>query len=546
MEDKPKILVTGASGFIGSYIIDYFKENYLVYGLARRSRKEANIPYHKNIMWIQCDVSNEKSVAETMNYLKNNGGVDFILHFAAFYDFSYKDNPAYDKINVQGTENMLKHSIGVCRKRFILASSLAACEFPDKGEVITEKTPADADYHYARSKKQCETLLKKYSEGINCAAVRLAAVFSDWCQYAPLYKFLSSWLGHKIDSRILAGKGESALPYIHVRELCRLLNNIFELNDRLKPFDVFNASSDDTASHQDLFDLATAYYFGEEKRAFHLPKILAYPGLIAKHLIKHIGLTCDEPFERMWMIKYIDRKLTVDASYTHDVLDWKITPRYEIKRRLLFLLEKMKRHQDEWTLKNEEAMKKSPTRANLLIYDNMLKIKENVIELIIRDISKQEGEQFTRYKQMEENDFYCFMSTFFHLLLATIRSNDRSLLLKYIDDIGIRRFAEGFEPSTLCATLNLFNKHITDNLLKNKEMLKHKQDIYDNLGLSIQIAQDEIEDLYDVLINKMPVENLASSSIMPECKELQKMVRQLSAFYQVAPDEKYQSTKDRL
>ncbi len=546
MKNKPTILITGASGFVGSYIIDYFREDCLIYGLARRSRKEANIPYHKNLKWIQCDISNENSVSEAMNYLRIEGGVDYILHFAAFYDFTYQDNPAYDKINVQGTRNLLENAKGVCNKRFIFASSLAACEFPPKGEKITEDTPADADYHYARSKKACEEMLKDYSEYFPCTVLRLAAVFSDWCQYAPLYKFLTLWLGNKIDSHILAGKGESAVTYIHTRELCRLINAIFQKNSRLKRFDVYNASPERTASHQELFNLATSYYFGEEKKAFHLPKILGYPGVIFKHIIKHLHLTCEEPFERIWMVKYIDRKLEVDTSYTRDELEWDVTPRYQIHRRLLFLLEKMKRHSDEWTLKNEEALKKTSARTNLIIYENMIKIKDNTLDKIIDEIRLNENDEFRKYIEMEENDFICFMSTFYHLLLAAIRSNDRSLLLKYIDDIGIRRFAEGFQPETLCKTLNLFNKHIINDLMNENDMAKYRQDIYDNVGLSIQIAQDEIEDLYDVLVNKMPVENLATSSIMPECKELQKMIRQLSAFYQVSPDEKYQSAKEQI
>jgi hypothetical protein len=68
-------------------------------------------------------------------------------------------------------------------------------------------------------------------------------------------------------------------------------------------------------------------------------------------------------------------------------------------------------------------------------------------------------------------------------------------------------------------------------------MSKIKQEVYDNIGLSLQLAQDEIEDLYDSLVRKMPGEILARSANLPDCKELQKMIHQLSAFYQVAPED---------
>lgn len=536
MKNKETILITGASGFIGKHFIDYFKNEYNIFGLARRSRVEVNIPYHNSLKWIQCDISNRTSLENALNYIKQNGKIDYILHFAAYYDFSYNDHPAYDAINVKGTENLLELSKEFNIKRFIFASSLAACQFPEKYQKVTEITEPNADYHYARSKKEGEKLLKKFSNNFPCSVVRLAAVYSDWCEFAPLYKFLTIWLSKKLESKILGGNGESAIPYIHVKDLCKMIKKILVKTKDLDNYDVYLASPDGSTSHKELFELATRYYYGESINPVYLPKLLAYPGLIAKHLLKYLHITCEEPFERFWMIKYIDRKLEIDASETRQKLDWDVTPRYHIKRRLLFLLEKKIRHQDEWTMKNEEAMKRIAQRTNLIIYEKMIENKDNIIDAIISEILNN-NIIFTKYREMEFNEFHCFMSTFYHLLLAAIRSNDRSLLLKYIDDIAIRRFAEGFEPDTLTGTLKVFNKYILNNLNENITGKKIKQDIFNSVSMSIQIAQDEIEDLYDELINKMPVENLSNSSMLPDCKELQRMIRQLSAAYQITPDE---------
>jgi len=190
MKKLPSIVLTGASGFIGSYIIDYITEEFIIFAIARRSRKEANIPYHPNLHWLQCDISNWSTLSEAADYINKHGGADFIIHLAAFYDFTYKDNPAYKIVNVNGTKNMLEFSSLVGAGRFIFASSIAACEFPSNGNVITERTLPDANYHYAISKKLGEELVKKYSHQFPCTVIRFAAVYSDWCQYAPLYKFL--------------------------------------------------------------------------------------------------------------------------------------------------------------------------------------------------------------------------------------------------------------------------------------------------------------------------------------------------------------------
>lgn len=538
MKQLPSIVITGASGFIGSYFIDYIKEEFKIFAIARRSRKEANIPYHPNLHWLQCDISNWTTINEAAEYITKQGGADFIVHLAAFYDFTYKDNPAYKIVNVNGTKNLLKFAIKIGAKRFIFSSSLAACEFPSNGNVITENTSPDANYQYAISKKLGEELVKEYSDRFPCTVVRFAAVYSDWCEFAPLYKFLSSWLSKKIESRIIGGKGESAIPYIHIRDLCQMLKIIIDRTSKLPQFDVYSASPNGSISHKELFEISTRYFFGEMIKPINLPKLLAYPALVLRRLLKSFKMTCDEPFEQFWMIKYIDKKLEVDSSYTQAVLNWQPTARYHLTRRLLFLLEKLKSHPDEWRVKNEATLKRIARRTNLIIYEKMIEQKD-VLLTKINEIILNENPNgvFSRYKEMPLNDFQCYMSALYHLLLATIRSSDRSLLIKYIDDIAIRRFAEGFEPNILCGTLKVFSETIINHLSAYKELSNIKQELYDNIGLSLQIAQDEVEDLYDNLVKKMPIEMISKSSLLPDCKELQKMIHQLSAFYQVSPED---------
>ena len=265
---------------------------------------------------------------------------------------------------------------------------------------------------------------------------------------------------------------------------------------------------------------------------------MAYPALVARRLLKIFKLTSEDPFEQFWMVRYIDKKLDIDSSYTTAALNWETKPRYHINRRLLFLLEKMKSHADEWRVKNEAALKRIAHRANLMIYEKMIEQKDailaNIIEIIITENPKG---VFSKYKIMPFNDFQCYMSALYHLLLATVRSSDRSLLLKYIDEIAIKRFAEGFEPEILCNTLKTFSSVIIKHLSAYKELSSIKQELYDNIGLTFQIAQDEVEDLYDSLVKKIPIEKISKSTLLPDCKELQKMIRQLSAFYQVSPEE---------
>lgn len=539
MVKKPAIVITGASGFVGRNLIGYLIKDYTVFAIARRSRKQADIPSYPNLHWLQCDISNMSSLLDAADYINKNGGADFIIHLAAYYDFTYKNNEAYRLINIEGTKNILDLAFRLDIKRFIFASSIAACKFKSGRETITEKTPPDGEFNYALSKKVGEELVREYSRYFSCSVIRLAAVFSDWCEYPPLYKFLECWLSKKYDARFIGGKGLSAVPYIHIRDICQMIEIILTKSDILPEFDIYLASPNGSLSHKILYDISTRYFFGKPVKPFFVPKYLAYPGLLVKHILKFLSFATDEIFEQFWMIGYIDQKLNVNSNYTQLMLNWKPTPRYHLSRRIMFMLEKMKSHPHEWLVRNEASLKRFAKRTNLIIYDEMIEIRKNVLALVSRKILKENpGGIFTPYQKLPSKDFQCFMSVLYHLLLATIRNGDRSLMLSYIDEIAISKINEGYDPKVLCETLKVFSRIIADQLLHNKQTRHHKQEIYDNITLPLQLARDEIEDVYENLGDKLPLVDIPLISVKVECPELLEKIRRLCEFYNVAEETK--------
>jgi len=537
----PIVVITGASGFIGRYLLDYLKNDYQIIAIARRSSVEAGVPYHPNVSWVQWDIGNSRMTNEVMGYIYGKGGADYFVHLAAFYDFDYTDNPEYLRTNIIGTKNILELARRINIKHFLFASSLTVTSFKDHPFKVTEESEADAKFHYAVSKRKGEEMVKSYAKYFKCSALRFAAVFSDWCEFAPLYKFLSIWLAKKWDSRILGGKGESAISYIHIYDLTKLILSVFKKNDTLPDWGVYVVSQDGCTSHNELYKIATRDYFGEKVKPVYIPRIMAYPGLVAKNVLAKINLL-PEPFERFWMLKYVDMKLDVDASKTRQILDWEPTPRFHILRRMLFLLEKMKSHPNVWNLRNEAALKIVVRRANLVIYENLVMEKDTIHDKFINKIKSPENmEQFKSYLELGVNDLGSIISTVYHLLLASVRSSDRTLMVKYIDDVALERFAKGFHCDEIISFLSLFDKVITGILNDKEEMHSMKQDIYDYISLTLQMASDTIEDIYENLEHKLSRYKIADMPVLLDYRKKEEVIRKLSVFYQDSATEEMEN-----
>ncbi|MBC8486604.1 MAG: NAD(P)-dependent oxidoreductase [Bacteroidetes bacterium] len=531
-DEKTTILLTGASGFIGKYFLDILKEKYSVIAMSRRSGTEAGVPFHPNVRWVQWDIANKFTYNEVMGYLIGRGGVDIVVHLAGYYDYEYDNNPEYKRTNITGTKNVLELSKHLDVKHFIFASSLAACSFPLNGQIVNEQSPADANFAYARSKKTGEDLCLEYSKYYKCSIVRLAAVYSDWCEYGPLYQFLSTWLSGKWDSRILGGKGESAVTYIHIYDMAHFLLRLIDKTKILPQCGTYIASPNESTSHRNLFYIATRDYYIKAPTPVFIPKSLAYPGIIIKNVLGKMRLV-SKPFEKFWMLKYIDRKLEVDASYTYNILSWQPTPRYYINRRLVFLLDKMKSHPHEWHILNEAATKRKTHRPNLIIYEQLVAEQENIEYQIIEIILAEENKDtYSNFQKINPKELKIDISTKYHLILASVRSADRSLMLKYFDNIVLQKYAAGFEPDELKSVLDVFDRIITSVLGSKEELKRMKQDIYDYVSLTIQLAKDVIDDVYENLEQRLPEVELMGLTKKKKKKKLQEDIKKLSTFYQ--------------
>lgn len=231
------------------------------------------------------------------------------------------------------------------------------------------------------------------------------------------------------DSKILGGNGESAVTYIHIQDLIELLLTVIHKSHSLPGFDVYIASCENASSHRELFDIATKTFFGHKVKPILIPKFIAFFGILLRISLWKIGLT-EQPFEKPWMLQYLDLKPDVDNSYTRTVLDWSPTPRLHIRRRLLFVLSKMKSNPHEWNLKNEAALRRAPYRPNFIVSEHLMVERERILAIIFSAIlSPKMSDSMMNYQRMDYSILESAISSFYNALVLTIRRSDKSIMV---------------------------------------------------------------------------------------------------------------------
>ena len=349
----PGLMLTGASGFEGRNFIKAAAENFRLFCVARRSAAEAGVPANKNLRWAQVDIADWANLKDLIQQIKDFGGVDYIVHLAGYYDYTNTDHPNYARTNVEGTKNILELAKYLEIKRFIFASSQASCSF---NTIVSEESPPDADMPYARSKKAGEAMVREHSRWFPCAIIRIAAVFSDWCEYLPLYYLLNNWLsGNVLNSRIVAGHGQTAIPYIHVHDLVHFFLKVIEKSEELEQNIILNASPDGAISHLELFRIATQYYYSKPRKPILINRQLLVPMILARRLLSR--LQRKEAFEQLWMLDYVDKQLVAESSKTRNTLGWEPTPSKTITHRLSLLIDNKQRNPEFWRIRNESMLR---------------------------------------------------------------------------------------------------------------------------------------------------------------------------------------------
>lgn len=215
------ILITGATGLVGSQICKHFIELDIPFlALKRENSKITLLPY-SNIKWVDGDILDVYRIREIIN----EHAIEVVIHCAAIVSYHKQDEELMYNVNVRGTKNLVDACIEFDVNHLIHISSIAALGRKSGRNTINENDHwVESPYNsaYARTKYLAELeVWRGHNEGVDSCVVNPSVVIAP----GDGKRSSSKLLQYVWDEKKFYTKGK--INYVDVRDVAKVVGFIY-------------------------------------------------------------------------------------------------------------------------------------------------------------------------------------------------------------------------------------------------------------------------------------------------------------------------------
>lgn len=332
---RDKILVTGASGFIGGHVASYLAEKGLDVTCLIRSSSNIRFIRELPVRMMMGDITDRQSLVRAFS------GTDVVIHTAGKVD----DWGSYDEFfqaNVIGTQNVLEAAFIHSVRRVIITGSVSSYGEEDCDGLKDEASPYNSHYpyfldrcfpsgmnHYRDTKALCTKKAVEYAvkHGLDLIVIEPVWVYGENEFSTGFYEYLKTL---KSGLPLMPGSRSNNFHVVYAGDLARAYylacNSILKGVHRII---IGNRTSENMAEIYALFCREAGLH-----EPVFIPKVLAYPAGLLMELAWHAFRMKKPPALTRARVNMFYDSIGYDTSKAHRLLGFEAkTPLTEGVRR---------------------------------------------------------------------------------------------------------------------------------------------------------------------------------------------------------------------
>lgn len=341
---KPTVIITGSSGFIGKAIAARLSPQFTVIGFDQKISGSS-----KDSENYEVDISSLNSISQALELVKVKHGnhIASVVHLAAYYSFAEEESPQYEKITVKGTENLLTALNNYTVEQFVFSSTMLVHKPAQKGEKIKETSPVEPSWAYPASKVAAEKILKGSSSDIPIVSLRIAGVYDDRCHSIPISNQIVRIYEKHLSSHFFPGDSSKGQAFIHLNDLVDAIDKVVQKRKQLpKQLDLL-LGEPEVVSYNQLQEKIGQLLYSHEWDSLKVPTWFAKTGAWLQHHTPFIR----KPFVKHWMIDFADDHYDLDITQAQRLLNWH--PNHQLKKTIPLMLDALKTDPVRWYKENK-------------------------------------------------------------------------------------------------------------------------------------------------------------------------------------------------
>ncbi|NLX13739.1 MAG: NAD-dependent epimerase/dehydratase family protein [Phycisphaerales bacterium] len=327
-------LVTGASGLLGSHIVEQLRLRNRPVRVLVRAGSDTSWLQTQGVEFAEGDITDRASLVSACS------GVQTVYHSAARVG-DWGPWPDFVRITIDGTRNLSEAAAEAGCSRFLHISSISAYGHPDgEGLVLDETAPLGENLHhwsyYSRAKVQAEHALWAMHKA---GRLPLTVIRPSWL-YGPRDRATIFRLARMLRAgkcKIL-GDGMNRLNVVYAGNVAEA--TILAVDSPKALGQAYNCCNDGEMRQKEWMNLLAAE-LGAPPVARHVPYKVAYNAAFLMECFGHLFRTKKPPMVTRYAVWLMGRRCYFSAEKARRELGWKSTVSYQegVKKTMAWLRE---------------------------------------------------------------------------------------------------------------------------------------------------------------------------------------------------------------